>query len=153
MMPLIHTRSKREEVGKINLQTDRCTSILVLVRKTSRELCDKINTTVTNGASVSSISVSCQQLNMEGVVLWCEVPFQPQEQVTLWNLKASWIRKHTTTFWWAMKYHLRVVSLGLDLFSKRTMTLNILLTTGRITCDRRILLEHWKWLANLKSGP
>lgn len=29
------------------------------------------------------ISLSCQQLNTEGVVWWCGVPFQPQEQVTV----------------------------------------------------------------------
>ncbi len=29
------------------------------------------------------MSFSCQQLNTEGVVLWCGVPFQPQEQVTV----------------------------------------------------------------------
>ena len=28
------------------------------------------------------MSVSCQQLNMAGIVLWCGVPFRPQEQVT-----------------------------------------------------------------------
>uniref|UniRef100_A0A3B4V995 Transposase Tc1-like domain-containing protein n=1 Tax=Seriola dumerili TaxID=41447 RepID=A0A3B4V995_SERDU len=39
--------------------------------------------------------------------------------------------------WGAISASGTVVLLGLDLFSKRTMTLNILLTIARTTCDRR----------------
>ncbi len=58
---------------------------------------------------------------------------------------SPWIRKYTTKFCWGTEYHLGVVLLDLDLFSERTMILNILLTIARTTCDGRNLLEHWKW--------
>ena len=58
------------------------------------------------------MSVSCQQLNMAGIVLWCGVPFQPQEQVTWWHHGYESIPQHSgeaqNTIWessyWAWIY-------------------------------------------------
>ena len=66
MTPPIYTRTERGEVEKKSVKHLKILS-LNGQRKTSRELCDEINTTMTNGATVSSRTVR-RKLGEEGLV-------------------------------------------------------------------------------------